>query len=85
MEGVFLQLWERITDGFTRASPPEVGMPGLVAHPARALEIVTGMYVSAREGRWVSRTDLADPALRGALAAPVIDGRPGAPAGVPAA
>lgn len=31
MEGVLLQLWERITDSFTRASPPEVGTPGLVA------------------------------------------------------
>ncbi|WP_434993264.1 Gfo/Idh/MocA family protein [Arthrobacter sp. Ld5] len=60
------------------------GMPGLVAHPARALEIITGMYVSAREGRWVSRADLTDPALRGGLAAPVIDGRPGTPAGPPA-
>ncbi|WP_258069763.1 Gfo/Idh/MocA family protein [Arthrobacter sp. SX1312] len=61
------------------------GMPGVVGHPARALEIVTGMYVSAREDRWVSREDLADPSLRGSLTAPVIDGRPGASAGAPAA
>lgn len=54
------------------------GMPGLVGSPARALEIVTGMYASARDERWVSRTDLADPRLRGPLAGPVIDGRPGA-------
>jgi predicted dehydrogenase len=53
------------------------GMPGIVAHPARALEIVTGMYASAREGRWVTREDLADPALRGSLSAHVIEGRPG--------
>lgn len=51
------------------------GMPDVVGHPARALEIVTGMYASVREGRWVSRSDLADPAVRGALAAPVRDGR----------
>lgn len=54
------------------------GMPEIVGHPARALEIVTGMYASAREGRWISRTDLADAALRGALSAPVIDARSGA-------
>ena len=34
------------------------------------------LAASAREGRWISRADLADPALRGALTAPVIEGRP---------
>jgi predicted dehydrogenase len=53
------------------------GMPDIVAHPARALEIVTGMYASARESRWVTREDLADPALRGTLSGQVIEGRPG--------
>jgi predicted dehydrogenase len=51
------------------------GMPAVVAHPSRALEIVTGIYASAREGRWILRSDLADPARRGPLAAPVIEGR----------
>ena len=54
----------------------ERGMPDLVAHPSRALEIVTGIYASASLDRWVSRTDLSDPALRGPLEAPVIEGRP---------
>lgn len=62
------------------------GMPGVVGHPARALEIVSAMYASAREGRWISRADLADPALRGALTAPVIEGRPaGRPEALPGA
>jgi predicted dehydrogenase len=51
------------------------GMPPVVAHPSRALEIVTGIYASPRENRWITRADLANPALRGSLAAPVIDGR----------
>lgn len=51
------------------------GMPPIVSHPSRALEIVTGIYASAREGRCLTRADLADPALRGPLAAPVTDGR----------
>ena len=51
------------------------GMPDLVGHPARALEIVTGMYASARESRWIPRADLEDPALRGPLTAPIIDAR----------
>lgn len=59
------------------------GMPDIVGHPARALEIVTGMYASAREGRWVAREDLADPALRGGLAAPVIDARAAVHAAAP--
>ncbi|MFC3300027.1 Gfo/Idh/MocA family oxidoreductase [Arthrobacter agilis] len=52
------------------------GMPAVVAYPSRALEIVTGIYASAREGRWIRRGDLVDPALRGPLAAPVEEGRP---------
>jgi predicted dehydrogenase len=52
------------------------GMPGLVAHPSRALEIVTGIYASAGLDRWVSRSDLSEPELRGPLEAPVIEGRP---------
>lgn len=52
------------------------GMPDVVAHPARALEIVTAMYASVREGRWITRADLADPARRGSLAAPVVEARP---------
>ncbi|MDQ0735721.1 Gfo/Idh/MocA family protein [Arthrobacter agilis] len=61
------------------------GMPGIVGHPARALEIVTAMYASVREGRWISRADLADPAVRGALTAPVVEGRPEARPDGPAA
>jgi predicted dehydrogenase len=57
------------------------GMPPVVAHPSRALEIVTGIYASARAGRWISRADLAEPALRGPLAGPVIEARPGMTAG----
>ncbi|WP_235830739.1 Gfo/Idh/MocA family protein [Arthrobacter cheniae] len=57
------------------------GMPAVVAHPSRALEIVTGMYASARESRWISRTELAEPALRGSLAGPVIEARTGEHAG----
>ena len=53
------------------------GMPGLVAYPSRALEIVTGIYASAGLDRWVSRSDLSESALRGPLEAPVVEGRPG--------
>ncbi|WP_258062152.1 Gfo/Idh/MocA family protein [Arthrobacter sp. B0490] len=61
------------------------GMPDVVDHPTRALEIVTGMYASARDGRWISRADLADPALRGPLAGPIIEGRPEGRSAGPAA
>ncbi|MUK01677.1 gfo/Idh/MocA family oxidoreductase [Vibrio cholerae] len=49
------------------------GMPEVVGQPARALEIVTGMYASVRERRWISRADLLDPGFRGPLSAPVTD------------
>jgi predicted dehydrogenase len=68
-DALFAGIYASLTEGR--------GMPGIVAHPARALEIVTGMYASAREGRWITREDLADPALRGTLSGQVIEGRPG--------
>ena len=52
------------------------GMPQIVGHPARALEIVSAMYASARDARWISRSDLAGPGMRGSLAGPIIDARP---------
>jgi predicted dehydrogenase len=51
-------------------------MPELVDHPARALEIVTAMYASARDGRWIPRSDLEGPGMRGPLTGSVIDARP---------
>jgi len=52
-------------------------LPGVAAEPARALEIVTAFYASAREGGRIDRSRVqTDPALRGTLEAPVIDNRP---------
>lgn len=52
------------------------GLPEVADHPARALELVTGMYASAREDRWISREDLASTSLRGPLTGAVTEGRP---------
>ena len=54
-------------------------LPAVATEPARALEIVTAFYASAREGGVVGRERVqSDPALRGTLEAPVTDNRPGA-------
>ena len=51
-------------------------LPAVAAEPARALEIVTAFYASAREGGPVERSRVqADAALRGTLEAPVVDNR----------
>jgi predicted dehydrogenase len=51
-------------------------LPAVAAEPARALEIVTAFYASAREGGVVDRVRVqTDPALRGTLEAPVTDNR----------
>jgi predicted dehydrogenase len=53
-------------------------LPAVAAEPARALEIVTAFYASAREGAVIGRERVqTDPALRGTLEAPVTDNRPG--------
>ncbi|GAA1961301.1 Gfo/Idh/MocA family protein [Agromyces allii] len=46
-------------------------VPPVLADPARAFEIVTAMHVAAATGRPLRRSELADPALRGPLHAPV--------------
>jgi predicted dehydrogenase len=46
-------------------------LPPVVGDPSRSLELVTAIYASAREGRTMSRADLADPARRGPLRSPV--------------
>lgn len=51
-----------------RAGTP---LPPVAAAPARGLELVTALYASARRDAGVSRAELADPALRGALSAPI--------------
>ena len=51
-------------------------LPAVAAEPARALEIVTAFYASAREGGPIDRERVqSDPALRGTLEAPVTDNR----------
>jgi predicted dehydrogenase len=51
-------------------------LPAVAAQPARALEIVTAFYASARSGAPVDRERVqADVAMRGSLEAPVIDNR----------
>jgi predicted dehydrogenase len=51
-------------------------LPGVAAEPARALEIVTGFYASARLGEAVDRSRVqSDESLRGSLEAPVTDNR----------
>jgi predicted dehydrogenase len=51
-------------------------LPEVATNPARALEIVTAFYASARTGQIVDRLSVqSDPALRGSLAAPVTDNR----------
>lgn len=51
-------------------------LPDVAAFPARALEIVTAFYASAREGRPIDRERVqTDAALRGGLEAPVVDNR----------
>ncbi|MCU1406185.1 MAG: Gfo/Idh/MocA family oxidoreductase [Glaciihabitans sp.] len=51
-------------------------LPDVATEPARALEIVTAFYASARLGSTVSRLELqADESLHGALNAPVTDNR----------
>ena len=51
-------------------------LPAVASEPARALEIVTAFYASAREGAPVDRERVqTDPALRGTLEAPVVDNR----------
>jgi predicted dehydrogenase len=52
-------------------------LPAVAAEPARALEIVTAFYASAREGGQVDRERVqSEAALRGTLEAPVGDNRP---------
>jgi predicted dehydrogenase len=52
-------------------------LPAVAAEPARALEIVTAFYASARLGGTVGREAVqGDPELRGTLRAPVVDNRP---------
>jgi predicted dehydrogenase len=54
-----------------------VALPPVAADPARALEIVTAFYASAREGGGVDRARVQhDASLRGTLEAPVADNRP---------
>lgn len=51
-------------------------LPPVAAQPARALEIVTAFYASAREGAAVDRDRVQhDASLRGTLEAPVTDNR----------
>ena len=51
-------------------------LPAVAAEPARALEIVTAFYASAREGGVVDRVRVqSDAGLRGTLEAPVVDNR----------
>lgn len=52
------------------------GVPPVAADPARAIEIVAALYASAGRGAPVSRTDLANPGLRGSMRATVTDLRP---------
>jgi hypothetical protein len=53
-------------------------LPAVAAEPARALEIVTAFYASAREERQIGRGRVqSDESLRGALESPVVDNRPG--------
>ncbi|HWS51828.1 MAG TPA: Gfo/Idh/MocA family oxidoreductase [Microbacterium sp.] len=54
-----------------RAIAGDAPLPAVFADPARALEIVTAMHRAATAGRSVRRSELADPALRGPLRAPV--------------
>lgn len=51
-------------------------LPAVAAEPLRSFELVAALYASARLGREVTRDELRDPALRGALRAPVTDVRP---------
>jgi len=52
-------------------------LPAVAAEPARALEIVTAFYASARLGSAVERESVqSDPQLRGTLRSPVVDNRP---------
>lgn len=46
-------------------------LPGVVSTPARSLELVAAIYGSAREGRPLTRVDLASPELRGSLETPI--------------
>jgi len=56
------------------------GLPAVASEPARALEIVTAFYASAREGGQVDRVRVqSDASLRGTLEAPVADNRAPAP------
>jgi len=56
-------------------------LPAVADEPARALEIVTAFYASAREGGTIERERVqTDAALRGTLEAPVVDNRAGVPA-----
>jgi predicted dehydrogenase len=51
-------------------------LPAVATEPARALEIVTAFYASARLGGVIDRESVqTDPALRGTLEAPVTDNR----------
>jgi predicted dehydrogenase len=51
-------------------------LPDVAIEPARALEIVTAFYASARVGHAVDRSTVqGDPSLRGTLEAPVVDNR----------
>jgi len=68
---------DALLDAVYAALVSGAALPAVAAEPARALEIVTAFYASAREGGDVERSRVKhDAALRGTLEAPVTDNRP---------